>query len=133
MDYRVIPPGPAFAAGIECYWALEGEGGGVPQTIFPDGCVELVFHYGDRFYEIGGGKRRLQARRLVAGQATGPVVVAPSGRAGCFGVKFKPGGARRFLGYPLSEITGQIASLDGAWAREAKERIAEAVSDRARV
>jgi AraC-like DNA-binding protein len=38
-----------------------------------------------------------------------------------FGVHFKPGGAYRFLQFPLSEMNGQVVPLDEIWGRYASE------------
>ena len=51
------------------------------------------------------------------------------------GVSFKPGGAYRFLGLPLSELQNQVVSLDAIWgpfAAELRERLYAAPTIQAR-
>jgi AraC-like DNA-binding protein len=51
------------------------------------------------------------------------------------GVSFKPGGACRFLGLPLSELQNQVVSLDAIWGRfaaELRERLYAAPTIQAR-
>ena len=51
------------------------------------------------------------------------------------GVSFRPGGAYRFLGLPLSELENQVVSLDAIWgtiAAELRERLYEARTIQAR-
>jgi AraC-like DNA-binding protein len=51
------------------------------------------------------------------------------------GVSFKPGGAYRFLGLPLSELQNQVVSLDAIWgtfAVELRERLYDAPTIQAR-
>jgi len=51
------------------------------------------------------------------------------------GVSFKPGGAYRFLGLPLSELQNQVVSLDAIWgtfAAELRERLHAAPTIQAR-
>jgi AraC-like DNA-binding protein len=134
LCYREIAPSPRLARYVQCFWILEGEGG-APQHIPPDGRIELIFHYGDPFRRIHhDGRAERQPRSLLAGQITGPVVVAPADRTGVVGVRFRPAGAAAFFVQPLSEFTGGVHGLDAVWrTAELEERIAAARDDTGRV
>ncbi|MCI0363900.1 MAG: hypothetical protein L0219_08465, partial [Phycisphaerales bacterium] len=93
MRYVEIQPSRLLQRFVECFWILEGDDRGAA-PILPDGCMELVIHYGDRFRRIHeNGNSEIQPRAFVVGQMTGPIAIAPTGRAGILGVRFRPGGA----------------------------------------
>ena len=53
MDYQIFEPSQELRPLVKCYWTLESPKEEIPekQTIVPDGCVEMIFHYGDLFNE----------------------------------------------------------------------------------
>ena len=53
MDYQVIEPSAALQPFIKCFWTLKAEATPSPvrQRVVPDGCMEMIFNYGDRFYQ----------------------------------------------------------------------------------
>ena len=91
---------------VRSYWKLEGASGS-PQDIFPDGSMEAVFHFGDRFAG--------QPRALLAGQMLEPARVQPTGKVEVWGIRFRPGGVAAFLAMPQNQLTNQIADLNDAW------------------
>jgi AraC-like DNA-binding protein len=126
-EYRVPPPLDAF---VECVWFLAGEqdgsGAATPslQRILPDGCVELIFHFRERFHAISttGGPIR-QPACFVVGLLTSPFVIAPAARVDTMAVRFRPGGAYPFVRGPLTALTDRAAALDDFWGRETADRI----------
>lgn len=131
MNYQQAHPGERLSKHVECFWMLEGvpAASEAPQSILPDGSMELVFHYGDPFRRfLPDGRTEKQPRTLVAGQLLGEVRLQPTGWAGCFGIRFRPGGAWPFLACPADELTGQILDfslLRGREARDLAQRIAD--------
>ena len=128
MRYRDFAPSPPLADCVKCFWVLEAEPGLPAQTIFPDGCAEIVFQYGDHFLR--------QPRSVFAGQIYKHLKIVPSGRTGTLGVRFHPGGAARFFKQPQSEFTGHLYSLDEIWGaagRSLEQEVLEAKSAAARV
>jgi AraC-like DNA-binding protein len=107
VRYREFTPHAALRPYVRCYWELEGHGSGV-ETILPDGCTEVVFHYGDPFAREG----RMQPSAIFVGQMTGPVRVQPTGEVGCFGVRFEPMGAWVFTGVPQDRLTNTIEDAE---------------------
>ena len=123
MRYREIRPTLPLRSFIECFWMLEGHGPAEESSaerILPDGCVELILNFGDRFLQHVGGERTRQPRNFIVGQMTGPILISASGAVELLGIRFQPGGTRAFLDLPAHEITDQVVelgSLSGSFER----------------
>jgi methylphosphotriester-DNA--protein-cysteine methyltransferase len=140
MRYAEYLPGPRLAPFVRCYWVLEcpaHEVSASPERILPDGCAEIVVHYGDPFRRLDeNGVAISQRRALFAGQIERFLLLVPEGRVGMFGVRFEPAGARPFVHVALSELVGQVVSLGDVFGGDAalfEERLLEAKDDAARV
>jgi AraC-like DNA-binding protein len=136
MNYQETPPSPRFRSLIKCFWSLEYDGGGEPEPIVPDGCVEIVFNLADRFRHYHeSGEITPQPAALIAGQMRQCIVIGPSGRVRLFGVRFFPTGARPFFGPNMSELANRIEPLDSMWSGtgEIEDRLATAADHFARV
>ena len=136
MRYAEYPPWPRFQPIVDRYWILEGVGSGAPEGVIPDGCVEIIFHYGDRFFRHrNDGLVERQPSSVIAGQITEPAVLSWNGRAGVLGVRLRPAAARALLRVPVDALTGQIVDLEGELGPTAdlREQLAEAPDDRRRV
>ncbi|NJO24999.1 MAG: hypothetical protein HC867_03180 [Bacteroidia bacterium] len=49
--YNEFKPAAALGDYIKCYWVLEGPAAtGSAERVFPDGSMEMIFHYGDVFH-----------------------------------------------------------------------------------
>jgi AraC-like DNA-binding protein len=124
MRYCEIKPSPRLRRFVECFWTLAGgtsEGGGsaaaAPERILPDGCVELILNFGDRFFQHFEGKRQRQPRNFVVGQMTGPILISPNGKVELLGIRFQPGGTRPFVDSPANELTDHVVEL-GSLSRQ---------------
>ena len=117
MRYAEFSPAPILTEWIRCYWSLTAPGNELgerqPERVIPDGCMEMIFHYGDRFIrwrdEIE--HEELQERVLVTGQIERSIELIPTGSIGIFAIRFQPGAAFPFLGIPCSELTGETIGL----------------------
>ena len=113
-EYRELPPPPALAPFVRCFWTLQGRMPPVQERIVPDGCFELVFHRGEPFRQNG----ELQQHALLIGEVRRPTIVQPSSDCDVFGVRFRPGGAAAFFRFPMSEVrdailpAGEVLRLD---------------------
>jgi AraC-like DNA-binding protein len=103
--YREFAPPPDLAPYVACLWSTIHRGG----VIFPDGCVDLVWH---------------GTHLVVAGPATGPMSpdLAP-GEPVC-GVRFRLGLAGTALGFPAQELSDANVPVAEVWGPEVDERIA---------
>jgi AraC-like DNA-binding protein len=111
MRYAQFPVPAALTPWVECVWRLTGVA--LPETpshrVFPDGCLELVIHAGDRFRErADDGAVRLQPHRLIVGQMMRPVTLVPTGVIDVWGIRFHPWGAGLIVDAPASALTGRI-------------------------
>lgn len=114
MRYSEIPSRPPLNRFVECFWTLEGDGpsqGGTPERILPDGCVELILNFGERFSQHQNNQRELQPRHFLVGQMSGPILISPNGAVQMLGIRFHPGGTAPFLCVPMNELTDRIAEL----------------------
>jgi AraC-like DNA-binding protein len=116
MRYRELKPSLSLRPLVECFWTLEGDGSigpSPPERILPDGCVELILNFGDRFLQHDGFQTKLQPRNFLVGQMTGPILISASGRVELLGVRFQPGGTRLFVEIPAYAFTDRVVELDG--------------------
>lgn len=103
MNYQTFKPENDLSALVKCYWTLDGPGEDSPQkqVIVSDGCMEMIFHYGDLYRQyLSSGESIIQPRCFVIGQLTEPLEIQPTGRTGIFSVRFHPDGFA-----PLSPIS----------------------------
>jgi AraC-like DNA-binding protein len=140
MRYREVEPCPPLRPYVRCIWVLEdlgARGPGAPDRILPDGCVEMVLHYGDRFLRHRDGVApSVQPRSVVVGQITRFLVIQAGGAVGMIGVRFEPGGASAFFRPPMAELRGrtlEVSELWGVAGRELEARVHEAADDRERI
>lgn len=124
MRFRQSPPIRALQAVVECLWTLESDGvpSGEIEPVLPDGCPELVMHFGDRFERLyADGTVERQSDLLFAGQLTNQITLRPAGAVATLGVRFRPGSAAAILHMPQQPLKGTtlgIDSLDGSLSRE---------------
>jgi AraC-like DNA-binding protein len=136
VRYAVYLPSPRFASVVETYWILEGPGEGVAGPVFPDGRVELIFHYGAAFYRQHPTELvERQPGAIVAGQMLAPVTLFHHGHPGVAAIRLRPAAASSILRTPATELTGHLADLrDVVGPVEAvRERLSIASDDRARI
>lgn len=121
MDYKTYQPNPGLLNYVRCYWTLEAPKEKVPekQRIVPDGCMEMIFHYGD-FYKqyIPDGNTVLQPRCFVFGQVTQPLEIEPTGETGIFAVRFLPEGFAAFATLPVGDMENRAVPLQELFAEE---------------
>jgi AraC-like DNA-binding protein len=140
MFYSVYKPSEALSSFISFYWILEMDSSlafSAKQRIIPNGCVELIFHFGDRLNTIfPDQKPEKQPQSLISGQSTKFYDVEQSGKTGMLSILFKPHGARMFFDLPISEITNQNVDLNllgRQFAPELTEKIALACNHETRI
>lgn len=126
MHYTEQRPSPALAQYLECFWFLTATdtspATGASEKVFPDGCVEWIFHMGTPFQRaITSGTTgataawERQPRSFVVGELTRFLLLQPTGDVAVMGVRFRPGGAYRFLPFPLSDIKDNTVPTGDVW------------------
>ncbi|HUP98371.1 MAG TPA: helix-turn-helix domain-containing protein [Usitatibacter sp.] len=118
MGYAEREPPRSLSAYVRCVWSYEAPPTDAIQRIVPDGCPELIVHYGAPYAEVGdSGKATLQPSVLFAGQLTRPLCLRPSGRSGVVGIRFHPHAGRSFIGTPMHETTDSRRAFAADLAR----------------
>lgn len=139
MDYQTFEIIAELNAFVKCAWTLESPALAVEQKqrIVPDGCMEMIFHYGDLYRQYQNDEEYIiQPRCFVFGQITLPLDIAPSGATGIFAVRFNPDG---FL--PFSQLNAQqmenravpLAELFGGIGLRLEEEVLTAKSTTERI
>jgi AraC-like DNA-binding protein len=141
LFYRLISPSPALKQYIKCIWVLESPPQALMQAerVLPDGCVEMIFHYGDAFESSRDSIHfEQQSKTVISGQLLNNIFLRPTGSSKMIGVRFYPAGAYYFTGVPLKELINSIVDLDDMFTAEAKiaeelVNISESIHDKINV
>ncbi|SDH77701.1 helix-turn-helix transcriptional regulator [Chryseobacterium capnotolerans] len=124
MNYQTFEPDQDLTAFIKCYWTLESPKEEKPekQTIVPDGCMEMIFHYGDLYKQyLDNGNNIIQPRCFVIGQLTRPLEIEPTGETGIFSIRFRPEGFLPFTTTPIKEMENTAVSLEKLFGKDGQE------------
>src|SRR4029453_4379114 len=138
--YREYPIPIALTPFVKLIWSLECDRsiqGAGPERILPDGCVELVFHFGDPFYTAFANREcYAQPQAFLVGQINEFIEIAPRGRIGFVAISFSAQGAYRFLLGSLKRIAGGVVATKDIWKGsdgEIVDRIGAAPTMRRRI
>src|SRR5690606_13986657 len=114
VRYQQYSPDRSLAHWVKCFWLLEDSPApdGPMDAIVPDGCPEIIVHYGDHFTENAAGRRIAQSKSIVAGQLTRPLMLRPTGRVGMVAARFRPDGLFPVLGVPMHELVDRRIPLE---------------------
>jgi len=124
MNYQTFEPSNDLTTLIKCYWTLESETEETPekQTIVADGCMEMIFHYGDLYRQYTeNGKSIIQPKCFVIGQLTRPLEIEPTGKTGIFSVRFHPNGFLPFTTIPIKKMENTAVSLEKLFGQNGQE------------
>jgi AraC-like DNA-binding protein len=137
VRYQEFLPDQSLAPWVKCFWLLEDSPAlDVPMdAVVPDGCPEIIIHYGDHFTEDAAGRRIVQSESIVAGQLTRPLMLRPVGRVGMVAARFRADGLFPILGVPMHELVDRRVPLETVCSDVSilQARIVEAECDRERV
>lgn len=138
MEYQIFEPSVLINSFVKCYWTLNASKSlsAEKQRIVPDGCMEMIFHHGDPYWQyLEDGSYVEQPLCFVFGQITKTLEIEPSGSTGIFSVRFHPEGFTPFAkltakqmenrAVPLNELFG----IDG-YELEKKMLNAQSTEDR---
>jgi AraC-like DNA-binding protein len=124
MNYAEHRPSPALAKYIEAIWFVsENTPAATPslaERVLPDGCIEWIFHLGAPFRRFNDGAWEVQPRSFVVGELTGFILLQAIGPTATMGVRFRPGGAYRFMPAPLHLLTDETVRTDDIWGPAGK-------------
>lgn len=114
MKYQVYTPSAGLQPFVKCFWSLDDEKQDEPvkQRVLPDGCMEMIFHYGDLYQQyFEDGSSIIQPRSFVFGQITKYIEIAPTGKSGIISARFLPDGISPFLSMPLKSLDNRAVSI----------------------
>lgn len=109
--YREYAPRVSLADFVQCVWSFSSPADETPQRIAPDGRCELIVHLRKPYEELREGGAVVQPPVLFAGQITRPLTLVARRDVWVFGVRFRPDGARAFLGFDLDAATDKRIDL----------------------
>lgn len=124
MNYQTYEPNNHLTTLIKCYWTLEGpkESTAEKQTIVPDGCMEMIFHYGNLYKQYTeNGNSIIQPTSFVIGQLTRPLGIEPTGETGIFSVRFHPNGFLPFATVPIKNMENTAVSLEKLFGKDGQK------------
>jgi AraC-like DNA-binding protein len=115
MDYQIFTPSSDLQPFVKCFWSLDDLANGHPirQRVVPDGCMEMIFHYGDLYRQyFEDGSSILQPRSFLYGQITRFLEIAPTGNSGIISARFFPEGFLPFTDRPIASFEDKATSLE---------------------
>ena len=123
MHYTEQRPSPALAQHLECLWFVSetdtSPARGAVERVLPDGCLEWIFHLGAPFQRsTPAGEWERQPRSFVVGELTRFMLLQPTGPVAVMGVRFRPGGAYRFLPFSLNDFTDITIPTADVWGNK---------------
>lgn len=128
VRYREFPPPEALRRHVRCLWHLALDGGsGHVQTIYPDGCCELIAHRKApmQAYSAQTGWRP-QERCLFAAQQRSAIRLMAEEDAECIGVRLEPAASAALSKKALADLRDRIMNLAGIDAAFAADFLAAA-------
>ncbi len=114
MDYNTYAPGETMQNFLKCFWTLDSPATtpAEKQRIVPDGCMEMIFHYGDLYKQFAAdGTEIIQPRCFIFGQVTIPLEIEPTGSTGIFAARFHPDGFTPFSTISPREMENKAIAL----------------------
>lgn len=124
MNYQTYNPSPLLAPLVKCFWSLEFPATPEPekQVIVPDGCMELIIHYGDLYQQfLADGSSLIQPRSFVFGQISDTLEIAPTGYTGMIAARFHPDGFTPLASIPLVDMENRAVDLVELFGEEGRQ------------
>ena len=121
MEYTTYLPGPELSRQVKFYWSLESsdEMPHEKERIFPDGCIELIFNYGDRFRKFDSETQsHLQPACFIHGQLKTYFELQATGRIGIFSARLHPAGLQPFIDFDVDSFTGRTLTIAEVWGKD---------------
>src|SRR5688572_12834879 len=128
MNYHTYQPHSDLNAFIKCYWTLEvpSQRSSPRQRIVPDGCLEMIFIFGDDIKRYTSqDKFIIQPRAMILGQITEPFFVEPTGNVNSFAVRFYPYGFASFTSTALKSLANKETPINLLFGDEPARELAD--------
>lgn len=124
MEYNTYPPDERLAKQVKFYWSLKNEDTDAPhdrERIFPDGCIELIFNYGEKFKKFDSKTDfHIQPPAFIHGQLKTYFELQATGKIGVFSARMHPAGLRPFVDLDVDTFTGSTLTMEQVWGSDGK-------------
>jgi len=113
MKYNEIRPGNVLAPYIKCYYIYESDtNAAFEDTVFPSGCVEVIFNLGTGKWQTAVGDDFVTTPPIeLWGQIIRPLPIKSIGKNTMLGIRFYPHGAAYFLNDNVGEFNNQVLNF----------------------
>jgi AraC-like DNA-binding protein len=122
MLYKLHLPKFPLSQFVENIWYYDGHHAGHSrEKILPDGAIELIIDldaWPKKIFEDENTTERFRTvnKAWISGERTKYIVIGAD-NVHMIGIRFKPGGAYPFFGFPISELSEYVTELDLIWGR----------------
>lgn len=131
--YNRTPRAP-LSLFIDRVWQIYGVTPYTKEKVLPNGVLELIFNFGPYhrvLRGVNGANCTTYKRCWVAGLQSHDLLIEAVGETMLLGVRFRPGGAYAFFGFPIAELTDEVVESDllkAPWILETHDRLLGAQS-----
>jgi AraC-like DNA-binding protein len=102
-------------------WAYDGPSSHRRKRVFPTGCVELIFNFGEAYRLVEGAGVEMCRTAWLCGPQPGPILLEQPTYQHVIGIRLRPAGAHGVVGRPMRETTGLALNLSDLVSTEADE------------
>ena len=130
--FQLLAPPVDLQPFVRFFWAVRAAGTIEPERVIPDGCCELILHFGARPRRLLGDSCLLQPDSFVFGQVERAIELEMRGDVDVFGVRFQPVGVAALWGVDASTLGPRECALDELFSGSRKlhaEHMHEAAPD----
>jgi len=135
MIFHSHSPRPPLNRYIASIWLQQGyDPAHALERIMPDGCAAFIINLREDRFRLPGrdndNETRTISGAILSGTRSKYAVLDTACQSSVMGVHFKPGGVFPFLAMPVSELHGEVLTLDLIWgsmANELRDQLVEAV------
>ena len=122
MIHKLHFPKPPLSQFVENIWLVEAfVADYTREKILPDGAIELIIDLDTQpktiFESEGSEQFRTVSKAWISGERTRYLVIGAERNQSMVGIRFRPGGAYPFFGFPISELSESVTELDLIWGK----------------
>lgn len=126
MNYEEYDPTGLLAKYVKKCWSVSVDCCQDSQLIIPDGCIEVIFNFGDPIRKKSKKQDwTVQPRFFVAGQLTGAISLAFSGNVDIFAIRFWPHSFSPLVPWSIAESRDLDIPITDMWHCDIAERMWE--------
>lgn len=124
MEYKTYLPQQNLEKQVKLYWSIESvenDARHERERIFPDGCIELIFNYSDRWKKYDNDTDfHVQEPCFIHGQLKTYFELEATGNIGVFSARMHPAGLQPFIDFDVDTFTGNTLTMTQVWGKDGK-------------